>query len=483
MGLAKILRLKSATGLFLGEHELVCSTMAATPVGFDEVECTRVPLGEDGLQAAVEALVEEHKFPGVVRVGAAARRFFLNTRKLPPIEDPDELADALAGGLARMQGGLVSGTTTPRLPTAGMTTFVACSRQVAKDVLAGLSPGVKQKNLELTGTPLAFYSWARQLTKPVRKKPTEIRVFLGAGEALGVLAYHGQPLAIHLFHSPADAVPRSVELAVLNMAHRARETLGVQGVDVVYVHEGEDGHELASRCEAVTGVSTVAAPRIPFDPAGAASALAVAALRPTKGDVNLFEPVFESAGFFKNFPTAAAISLAGLLAGSWAFFDSAITGLETEAKALRKKAKANYTQVGIKKDDLKKMHNALKEEYKLAKYFFADRAFWTEILEELPEVVPATMVLEDFDARDKVRFPRKQEVDAAVTAKSRQLSLAGIAPVDQGVQTPPELDEIIAAIRASEPIQALLPRITNSNVRLMPGVVQPEARILITSTR
>jgi len=481
MALATALGLKSATGLYLGPTEIVATQVVLTPLGTRDNQVVRQPIGEGGVRAAIEALRDAKHLLGQIVVGFDLRRFFLNTRTLPPIEDRDELIDALAGGLARMPGGLVSATTPVRLPGGNMATFVAGSRALAREVLDGLASAVKQKRLMLTGAPLALYALARSERKPERKRPTEVRIFLGEGQGLAVLAHLAQPVALHLFDCPTDRIARSIELAVLNLAHRARETLGLPGIDVLWLHVGEEAHELASRCEAGCGVPTLPASEIGIDDQSASRALAISALRPAKGTANLFESVFESAGFLKNFPVASASTLVLLLVGSWFAFDQTLGQLRLEARGLEKQAAADYKAIGLTAETLEKRHDALKEEFKLASYFFTDRAFWSDILFELPEIVPSTMTLEGFDGRDTVLFPRKTKSAAVVSSKLRQLSLAGMAPVEAGVKTPPELEQFIAGIKASTAIRSLLPTITASNVRLMPGKVQQEARILITT--
>ncbi len=480
MAVGKALRLKTATGLYLTDGALVYTKVAKTPLGMREVATETIPLGDSSLSECVAKLVEEKKLAGQIVCGVDPKRFYLITREPPTLQDDEDMEDAMAGGLAHMPGGLVSATTPVRLAGKSMMTLLAMSGDVARQTIRGLG-GIKEKQLWMTGVPIALYAAARADPKPSRKYASEVRVFLHGSEAMAVLAYGGTPVALHVFDCPPDGQARALEFAARNMEARARATLGLKGLDVIYLHLGQESAELASRTADATGGHVVAAPEVSMTPQASSAALGAFGLsKKPKGFLNLFEKVFEPAGFMKNFPLLAAIMLLAITAGVGFAFAHQRSGLEVEAKALKKKAKAAYTSVGISKDSLKKAHEGLKEEYRLTKYFITDRAFWGDILKDFPDVIPPTMQVEDFHGRDTVLFPRKKKRDASVTAKLRQLSLAATAPVDAAISTPPELDMLTQAVRECDSIRQLFPRITTANTRLMPGAEQPMTRILLT---
>jgi hypothetical protein len=482
MGVEKALRLRTATGLYLGSGAVVCTTVAQTPMGSREVFSETIPLDDCTLTECIATLVEEKKLSGSIVCGVGSRRFYLITRSPPPLDGDMDIEDALAGGLARMPGGLVSATTPVRLPGKSMLTLQAMSGDVARDAIDGLG-GIKEKRLLLTGVPLALYQAARADPKPSRKLATEVRVFLNGTEGMAVLAFSGTPIALHMFECPADSQVNALVHMTRNLEARARDTLGLSGLDVVYLHVGLESAELASITQATSHVKTMAAPEVGIDRHSASVALATLGLkgRP-KGFRNLFDKVFEPAGFVKNFPIIAVMFLVSLLGAAVFTFSHSRSTLVTEAKALKKKARANLESVGVLRENLKAKHASLKEEFRLANYFITDRAYWGEILRDFPDLIPDTMTVEDLDARDKVLFPRKKQRSETVVAKLRKLSMAGITPVADGVQSPPELGRLTTAIETCASFQDLLPRITNSNVKMVPGVEKQMARILITTS-
>jgi hypothetical protein len=480
MGVAKTIRWKTATGLFLGDGRVVCTTVGFTPKGVQELHSETIPLDGTTLAECLAKLAEDKKLLGEIVCGVGSRRFFLVTSPPPDLEGDEELVDVLAGGLARLSGGLVHGVTPLRLPSGAMISFTACSGGTARKALEGLT-GVKENRLRLTGVPLALYTMACQNPKPIRKLACEVRLFLGDGEGMAVLAHAGNPIGLHLFDCPAAQVVPSIGRAVRTLVARARDSLGLSGVDVVYLHVGEDQTDLVQQCEDFSGVNIKLGPELPMNDHTSSLALAMVGMRPKKGLINLFDEVFEPAGFMKNFPIVSTIFLLGLLATNWLVLSSAESELRAEAKGHRKKASANYTSVGISKGELEGRHEVLKAEYKLAEYFITNRVYWSAILQDLPHIVPDSMTVEDFSGRDTVNFPRKKQKAANVLSKLRQVSITGVAPVAEGVTSPPELDLLIAAVRDAESISELMPSINNSNVRLSSGVNGTLARILITS--
>jgi hypothetical protein len=482
MGVEKALRLRTATGIYLGSGFLIRTTVAQTPVGVRVLSADKIPFADGSLSECLATLVADKKLAGTITCGVESRRFYLITRPPPPVDDDMEIEDALAGGLARVRGGLVSAIVPVRLAGNPMVTLLAMSGDLARDTIEGLA-GIKEKRLLLTGAPLALYQAARADPKPSRRAPVEVRVFVDGAAAMAVLAHVGTPVALHMFECPAaDPVSALVHMT-RTLEARARDTLGLKGIDVVYLHLGPEASELAGLTQDTSTVKTVAAPLLGMQPESACLALATLGLKPRpKGFRNLFERVFEPAGFVKNFPIIAVLFLVSLIGATAFAFGHSRSTLLTEAKALKKKARANCESVGISKTDLKARHEVLKEEFRLASYFITDRAYWGEVLREFPDLIPDTMTVEDVDARDKVLFPRKKGRSETVVAKLRKLSMAGIAPVDEDVQSPPELGLLTTAIEQSPAFRDLLPHITNSNVKMVPGVEERLARILITTT-
>jgi len=96
---------------------------------------------------------------------------------------------------------------------------------------------------------------------------------------------------------------------------------------------------------------------------------------------------------------------------------------------------------------------------------------------EMPEVVPASVTLMDFDGRDTVRFPSKKKGIASTTG--RGLTLTGEVEMDSKSTSPPEVAELSDAIRASPLFQTELPRVPGANVRMQNAQGRSTAKIVV----
>jgi hypothetical protein len=79
-----------------------------------------------------------------------------------------------------------------------------------------------------------------------------------------------------------------------------------------------------------------------------------------------------------------------------------------------------------------------------------------------------------------VKFPSgKKKSDAAAPSVSRQLMLSIEVPLDEADSSPPEVAQLTAALETSPYFQKQFPRITGSNVRLLPAIKGLAARIMV----
>jgi hypothetical protein len=143
---------------------------------------------------------------------------------------------------------------------------------------------------------------------------------------------------------------------------------------------------------------------------------------------------------------------------------------------------------------VRKTHAKLKTEVQIAQSFVTHRLRWGDLLRELPAVLPPTMTLLDFDGRDQVQYPmsrKKKKAGAAnkeadtgngeaeLSTKGRQLTISGEVELSSADSSPPEVEQLVASIKASPVFQKDLPRITGANVRLLPAVQGLAARITV----
>lgn len=474
------LGLRTATGVFLDADELVFTTLAAGPVGPRVTRSERVSRAGQPLAALVEGLVEQKALPGQVVCGIHWARLFLLTLQLSPEEEQQSTQDLLAARVAHFKGNTVCNRAPVKLPSGTLSTILATPDEGAAELFAGLRR-IKEKRLLLTGAPLALYRLSCRGRRPSRRRRCEVSVFVGASEALAVLAFDRTPLAVHHFEHAETPLAQGLELALLNLQARARDTLGLTDIQHVLLHGAGELDDVAEDCEDRTGIPTGVGQELPLDGETAAHALAFCGLYPDKRALNMFEPLFAPAGLAKNFPVRAAAVLLALLTGAHVLMAKEVSELLGESATLKKRALVDARAVGVALSDLEARHGLLSEQHRIAEYFVSGRAYLGEVLLALDDVVPATMAMLDVNAKDRLDFPRKKSKGAAGPAEAgRQISLSGTTVMREGDTSPPELGEFIAALHRSPVMREHFPRIVNSNVRLMPGVKETLARILIT---
>lgn len=482
MAIVDMLRLRAATGLLLGEQSIVATSVARTPVGVRDLGTHRVPVGDEGIGAAVETLVAERKLPGVIVCGVSPRRLFMITRRLTQDEESQSASDLLGTRMGHLRGGIVAGKVQIKLPNGSASTLVACSRATAQLALNALMTKIPGPRLQLQPVPLALFAMAARTHRRPRRWRAELRVCFGPREGLAMLAHGGHPLAMLMFECPPERRVESIDSAILNLTAHAREGLGIPSVDGAILHIGEDQAEFAGVVEDAVGLACVAAPELACDDGVYAQALAASGLAAPRGMPNLFEDIYRPTGLLQTFPLKAAVLVGMALGGTtWKLYDETST-LEGKTKVLKEQAKADIQSVGFDPDDLEKRHEALGEEYKLAQAFIAGRIYWGEVLQALPRVVPPTMQVDDLTGRDAVEFPRKKSKTVATTStdKPRQLSISGIVPLADEDSSPPELARLTSALEHDPVVGGAFPRISNSNMRLVPGVGITRARLVVT---
>ncbi len=464
-------RLKVATGVLLTEDHLTVTTVAKTALGARQISTQEVEIGEQGVVATLGRLRTEGALKGKIVCGVDARRSFAITRKLISEDAGQTPAELLSARLGYLEGGLVAAMDGVRLPSGQFVSLVACSRGLASELLAGLD-GIRISQIRLAPVMPALYRMAQQKKSAPRKWKCEMRVLIGEGEGLAILAYQGHPVASRLFDFPDSKNTHGVEVAVLSLMTFAREELALNAVDGVFVHVADTEEELVAACERGLGVTTKIAPAVSTDAHAGSYALGLAGLKPKPGATDLFQEIHPPAGLKQNFPAKAALVLGAVVVGSGWAMNSEADSLEREAARIERAAAANAKRAGAAVNDLRKVHEGLKAEMGVAKAFLFKRVFWSEILYEIPEVLPETVMLTDFDGRDLLRFKK-----AKGTTLSRQLQLIGQTKMDGTVVSPPEVNTLTTALAESEVFQANFPLVAGANVRLMPGMAELFARI------
>jgi len=473
---------KLATGVFLTDDRLVVTQVNRTPLGVRSEDAIEEPVEGGDVTAAMARLGQQGRLKGTVVCGIDIRRDYSITRRLAPDETDRKPAELLASRLGCAEDAMVAAKETLKLPGGPLALLTACPRPVASQLLAGLGGGRAPRS-RLTSATVALHELALHVKPRSRRAKSEIRVLPGEDAWMALLSCNGSLVAARMFGMPEEGDSSAIWLAVMSLVTHAHEELGLPAIDAVLLHAGENAESLARDCAAGYHIPTHVAPRVSTDPESVSFALAFAGTQPQSVAADLFADLRPPPGLRQAFPVkAAAVVLAVIAGAGWMLLHEA-GKLEDENDKLAQLTQKYAQKAKVNPKELVKVHEALSGEFGIASSFITSRVFWSDVLRELPTVVPSTGTIVDLDGRDAVKFPstskKKKKSEVATTSVSRQFMLSIEVPLDKADTSPPEVAELTGALATSPYFLRQFPRITGSNVRLLPAIKGLAARITV----
>jgi hypothetical protein len=471
------LGLPCATGLYLAPKELVLAQVRFGPRGRRLGLTARAPLDASSLGATLAQWKSEGKLRGRILCGVDPRRLYAVTRGVQGHESKSAPAEKLAAALGLGEEALLAEGAPVRLPGGAHIALVGCRREQVGTLHTELL-ALKLSAARLLPVHWALALEARRAGPRPRRWRADIRVLPGGSLSLALLSWQGFPIAFRPLDLQGTDPSHAIELAVLSLRTHAREELGLQGVDGVILHLGDEGAELAAEAEKCHGLPQKLGARFELSEERCAEALARLALGRAHMDADMFAAMQPAAGWRENLPvrTAAALLLA-LGASAW-MLSSEASKLEHETAGLLTQAEGNCKKARSNLKDLKKLHEKLSAEVGIAHAFLSERVWVSEAMQHVPEVVPVTMQLADLDLKDYVPWPSKKTSTSKVS--KRLVSLVGEVPLAADSSSPPEVAEMTELLEQSGYFHAHFPKVTGANVRLMPSVKGLSARISMT---
>jgi hypothetical protein len=475
---------KLATGVLLADDRLIATQVTKTPLGVKDSETVEEQIENGDVTAAMKRLRETGRLKGVIVCALDARRDFSITRKLTPDDSERRPSELLAGRLGCSEDALAAGRETIKLPGGLYSLLVAAPRPLTLQILAGLGAG-RNADARLVSVTHALHARSLHVHPRARRSKAEIRVLPGESACLALLSCGGSLVATRMFSMASDDDASAVRLAVLSLSTYAQEELSLAAIDGVVLHMGESAEALARECEGGYGLPTQLAPRLTADPESASLALAHLGTQMRPGELDLFAELRPAPGLRQTFPIKAAAVLLAVIGGAGFALWHETSSLEGENAKLKQLTEQYAKKAKVNAKDLVKLHEALESEYEVASSFITSRVFWADVLREVPLVVPSTGTIVDLDGRDVVKFPvtgkkkKKKKSESSVVAVSRQFMLSIEVPLDVADTSPPEVAELTGALETSPYFHEQFPRITGSNVRLLPAVRGLAARIMV----
>lgn len=469
-----VAKLRGTVGLLVRKDRLLVTRGSGKKATVDEYPFEPGHLGD-----IVAQLRDDGMLGGQVVCSIEGRRLYTVTRADDPEHEGLGPSEILARDIGRLAGGIVADSEEVKLPAGVHHTYAACPGEVARELWRGLA-GLRPRDLRLVPTDHAVHRAAVDAQRSPRRWRKELRVIVDGARGLALVAWHGQVVASRAFVVPADAPPetraRAIEIAVHGLVTWSREEFGIEELDGGVLHAEDEGPVAEAVDGLVHGELLTASP-IGLDSESLALALPAMARKRLPDDLDVFRDLHAPSGFKENFPVrAAALMLTTLAFCSWLVWDE-VTRLENELSAINGQLGALVKRLDIKRSDVPKLHEVRTIEWNTVTAFVGERVFWSDLLDELPSVLPEGVVLNDLDGRDRVMLKKST---AGGAQAPRRLLITGKVDVDDESVAPPEVGLITDALRSSEEFRTTFPRITGANVKMMPGPNGLYARMTFT---
>jgi hypothetical protein len=458
--------LKTSTGLFLGEDELLVTTYASGPFGRRRVSQATEPVLHGDVAGALRELARKGMLKGRVVCGVDARRSYSITMPASADDTVGRPSDLAAHRLGFKEGNLVAEMRSLRLPAGRFTHLSAAFRNDAEVIMSALADELPPK-IVLVPLPWALYQSARGLAKGRRRTRTDMHVLTGPRWGIALLGHRGAMLAARRFVIPARDDGTAAALATTSLLEYARDQLNLPGIDSIFLHCGDDRAGIPPALSRVSPIPVEPAPLLTTEPESLSAALATTGLHSSPPAPDLIDEVRPARTTGSGILRTLGLITILLFCTAWALLEQ-IDAQNRQIVAVNQQLIKNTDRAGIAPGDLAKVHAAWKREVELARAFFEDRVFWSDVLLEVASTVPETMTLVRLEGRDSIRFPGKGRGTIGDSKGAKRL-LRLIGEVDAGTlgAAPPEVSELTENLQAMPTIAGAFPRLTGATMRLV----------------
>jgi hypothetical protein len=450
--LAKI-AVHKAVGLYVGEHEVAVSKVAATPLGPVEAASSVAPCTANDWAEVAERLLgplvgRRRRLP--VAVGLPGSRLFFSTQPVSAGNTPTPegvLEKALCLSNIR-----VDDLTADLLKAAGhkppVVSVAACRKKYIAGVMAALGRlGVRPCRAE--PSPCALVRLASARHRFPRRSKTLLCVFLGAGQGLAVMVFDGLPLCWKDFALPAGGEGH----AIISAARTLRVQQLHHGIEAApeyaIVHGRPDLHERLQQEQFPSDMETRVLWRDgpELDAAAIAFGLALGGLAQNAKTFDLSRSLKARPSLWEIFPWGDLAFTAGLVACAGVFLGAHATKLDDShasamAQCSRHKclSSAEPGRLELDTKDLEKKVEAVRK-------FLETRILWTNYTADMAARLPAGAVLERLEARCGL------DVGSKGSGSKQSFAIGATVPLAGDGSTPREIDAFLNSLRNDPVLQ------------------------------
>jgi hypothetical protein len=446
--LAKI-AIRKGVGLYLGEHELSVSKVAATPLGPVELASSSAPYAPEDLVSVLERLLmplvgRKRRVP--VAVGLPSNRIFFGTRLIrnssestpeavlqkalcsPNISVDDLTIDMLQGEANK----------------SPVTSVAACRKKYMAGIVATLiEMGIRPYRAE--PSPCALVRLAAQQHHFPRRSKTVLCVFLNATQGLAAVVAGGMPLAWRTFILPA----RAEGPAILSAARTLRTQHSYYGIesslDFAILYGREDLRERLQQEEFPTDMGTrvIWHDKPALDNAAMAQGVALGCLAQNAKAFDLSRALKPRASIREIFPWGELAFEILLLASMGGILGARSMMLDDAYGAVRVESTRHACLKSADQQKLEKQKKGLAEKVEAVQKFLDTRILWSAYTQDLSTRLPPGTLIASFEGACTLEGSGKKGGGSG----KKLFTLRVLSPSKQDGSIPREIDAFLKALR------------------------------------
>jgi hypothetical protein len=291
-----------------------------------------------------------------------------------------------------------------------------------------------------------------------------IRFFLGRTQAIGILAADMQPLFWHTFDLPADDVTAAILATYSMLWMQGRHNRISLPIDTVIV-QGRPDLKLSLKPEEFrerTGAQLIRFDKPDYESASAALGTALANPLTEATGLDLARGVKPVAPIREIIPWGELVLQGALVAGVSMFLHAGDVELDTQLKETQVEM---GTLPWIKDQDQTKLQTEkklLEDRFKALESFQGSRVDWSAQLRTIAGDMPESTLVTSFQGTGGIK-------DREQSSSTNQMIVNFTTPLANDGAIPPEINDLITALRAEPALTRYFPVINVSGLQASPS--------------
>jgi len=465
-------RFQKALGVYLGEHEIVASLAATTPVGVKELAQHRIEYtGEDLSRALPEALspfLGRRRRALPIAIGLSPSRVFFAGHPLATLAEGEVTAEIM------LQKMLCSPTVRTKdyiIDSVKINvgkTPVVCLTAVRRKYVANLIEALQSQGVRPLRVEPGPWGLLRLATKwgraPARVKNV-LRIILGDTHGVALLTADGMPCAWrNLEYSPGQEQAAILYAVRILQASAMRHNLDCQP-EMLIIHGRAELHE-QFREPAFSerlGLNVVCYDKPEMSAAAAAFGLALGALKAPRFASDLSATLKPPSSLWEIFPLGEFVMETALVASMGLLLWIHAQKLEASYQALQEECRRYQCLTASDESKLSQEKKELEQKVGTVRDFLANRILWSNYVSDFSRWIPQNIQLVSVSGECRLDIGDKKGRDMK---PKKMLLLRGGIPLPPNETSPPPVDDFLAAIRGYAPLQQDFPNVELTDIKL-----------------